>query len=69
MSDAISLVNRRSNRRKFLKNGMLAAGAATVGAGILTGGLSAFGRDRDEDDDRAPITRGDIDILQFLSAL
>jgi hypothetical protein len=69
MSDAISLVNRRSNRRKFLKNGMLAAGAATVGAGILTGGLSAFGRDRDEDDDRAPLTRGDIDILQFLSAL
>jgi hypothetical protein len=48
---------------------MLAAGAATVGAGIMTGGLSAFGRDREDDDDRAPITKGDIAILSFLSAL
>jgi hypothetical protein len=69
MSDAIGLFNRRSNRRKFLKNGMLAAGVATVGAGIMTGGLSAFGRDREDDDDRAPITKGDIAILSFLSAL
>ena len=69
MSDATGLFNRRSNRRKFLKNGMLAAGAATVGAGIMTGGLSAFGRDREDDDDRAPITKGDIAILSFLSAL
>jgi hypothetical protein len=69
MSDATGLFNRRSSRRKFLKNGMLAAGAATVGAGIMTGGLSAFGRDREDDDDRAPITKGDIAILSFLSAL
>jgi hypothetical protein len=47
---------------------MLAAGAATVGAGMLPG-LSAFGRDNDEKDDRAPITKGDIAILTFLSAL
>src|SRR4029077_12652970 len=69
MSDATSLFNRRSNRRKFLKNGMLAAGAATVGAGIMTGGLSAFGRDREDDGDRAPITQRHIAILTFLSAL
>jgi len=48
---------------------MLAAGAATVGAGLLPGKLSAFGRDKDEQDDRAPITKGDIAILTFLSAL
>ena len=68
MNDATSVFNRRSNRRKFLRNGMLAAGAATVGAGMLPG-LSAFGRDGDEKDDRAPITKGDIAILTFLSAL
>jgi hypothetical protein len=68
MNDATSVFNRRSNRRKFLRNGMLAAGAATVGAGMLPG-LSAFGRDNDEKDDRAPITKGDIAILTFLSAL
>ena len=69
MSDATGLFNRTSNRRKFLKNGMLAAGAATVGAGIMTGGFSAFGSDREDDSDRAPITKGDIAILTFLSAL
>jgi hypothetical protein len=65
MNDATGVFNRRSNRRKFLKNGMIAAGAATM----LTGGLPAFGRDRGDDDDGAPITKGDIAILQFLSAL
>ena len=69
MNDATSVFNRKSNRRKFLKNGMLAAGAATVGAGLLPGKLSAFGRDNDEQDDRAPITKGDVAILTFLSAL
>ncbi len=69
MSEAAGLFNRRSNRRKFLKNGMLAAGAATVGAGMLTGGVSAFARDREDNDDRAPITKGDFAILSFLSAL
>jgi hypothetical protein len=69
MNDATGVFNRKSNRRKFLKNGMLTAGAATVGAGLLPGKLSAFGRDNDEKDDRAPITKGDIAILTFLSAL
>jgi hypothetical protein len=69
MSDATGLFNRKSNRRKFLKNGMLAAGAATVSAGMLTGAPSAFGRDRGEEDNRAPITKGDFAILTFLSAL
>src|ERR1700674_81660 len=54
-----------TSRRSFLKNGTV-AGAATVGAGLLPARLSAFERD---DDDRAPITKGDIAILKFLQAL
>jgi hypothetical protein len=69
MNDATSVFNRKSNRRKFLKNGMIAAGAATFGAGLLPGKLSAFGRDNDEQDNQPPITKGDIAILTFLSAL
>jgi hypothetical protein len=68
MNDTRSVFNRKSNRRKFLKNGMIAAGAATVGAGIFAGGTPAFARDR-EDDNRAPVTKGDIAILRFLAAL
>jgi hypothetical protein len=68
MNDARGLFIRRANRRKFLQNGMLAAGAATMGAGMMSGGLSAFGQDRGGDDG-APITKGDIAILRFLSAL
>jgi len=54
-----------SNRRSFLKNGAVAAGAVGVGAALLPDRLVAF----DDDDDGAPITRGDIAILTFLSAL
>src|ERR1700694_2463214 len=54
-----------TSRRSFLKNGT-AAGAATVGAGLLAGKTVAFCRE--DDDDRAPITRGDIAILRFLQA-
>lgn len=68
MKDASGVFNCRSNRRKFLKNGMVAAGAATFSAGLMSGGLSAFGRERNSDDG-APISKGDIAILQFLSAL
>jgi hypothetical protein len=59
-----SFIKTRSNRRSFFKNGMVAVGAATVGSGLLTGGLSAFAQD-----DNAPVTKGDIAILRFLNAL
>ena len=55
----------RKNRRGFLKNSMIAAGAA-VGAGMLPGKMAAF---QGEESDRAPVTKGDIAILTFLSAL
>jgi hypothetical protein len=54
----------RSNRRSFLKNGIVAAGAMTAGAGLVSS-PAAFA----ESEDRAPITKGDIAILTFLSAL
>jgi len=59
---------KRTNRRLFLKNGIVAAGAVSMTAGLLSGTPSAFGRDHD-DDDGPPITKGDIAILRFLSAL
>jgi len=57
-------VNNRGNRRSFLKNGMVAAGAMTAGMGLVTGS-AAFA----DSEDHSPITKGDIDILTFLSAL
>src|SRR6266403_4552209 len=59
-------VSRGTNRRAFLTNGMVAAGAATIGATLLPGTSTASGR---EEEDHAPITKGDIAILTFLSAL
>jgi hypothetical protein len=56
-----------TNRRSFLKNGAVAAGAATLGAGLVAGKTYAFDRDREDDGPR--ITRGDIAILKFLQAL
>jgi hypothetical protein len=60
------LLKRSSNRRSFLKNGAVAAaGAATLGAGIIPVGASGLG----QDEDHRPVTKGDIAILTFLSAL
>lgn len=61
-----NVLTKGSTRRSFLKNGTV-AGAATVGAGLLSG--KAFALDREEDDGRSPITKGDIAILKFLQAL
>src|SRR5258708_20296084 len=59
-------VTKSSTRRSFLKNGTV-AGAATVGGGLLS--AKAFAFDREGEDGRAPITKGDIAILRFLQAL
>ena len=68
MEKSRTVIKPGTNRRKFLQNGMFAAGAATMGAGLLGGGLSAFGQDR-EDNGGPPISKGDFAILRFLSAL
>jgi hypothetical protein len=55
-----------ASRRSFLKDGIVAAGAATIGTKILRSEVSAFERDSE---DRGPaITAGDVAILQFLAA-
>ncbi|MHB8501608.1 MAG: twin-arginine translocation signal domain-containing protein [Candidatus Acidiferrales bacterium] len=67
MKEKGSVFDGAKNRRSFLKNGMVAVGAATMGAALLPGTSGAF--DREEGEDRASITKGDIAILTFLSAL
>ena len=49
----------------ILKKGALGAGAAAIAAGLVPRGL-VFGR---TEDDGVPVTKGDIAILMFLSAL
>jgi hypothetical protein len=65
MKKAGSGMKRPTNRRAFLTTGMVAVGAATMGASLLPGTSAAFSGE----EDRAPITKGDIAILTFLSAL
>jgi hypothetical protein len=60
-SDAV--VGKGANRRSFLKNGMVAAGAATMSAGLFKGDLPSFGAS-----DGSSLTSGDIAILRFLAA-
>ena len=66
MKEKGSVFGGSRNRRSFLKSGMVAAGAATIGTAMLPGSPVAFAG---QEDDHAPITKGDIAILTFLSAL
>ncbi len=66
MAQSKTLIEKSANRRAFLKTG-IAAGAMTMGAGLLGGGLCAFGQDGDGDGDN--LTKGDIAILRFLNAV
>ena len=61
MNKNVHLFSKSTNRRSFLKNGTVAAGAATVGAGLLGKAFPAFAEDS--------LTRGDAAILRFLEAL
>ena len=64
MDRSESMIKRPVNRRSFMKSGMLAGGAATLGAGLLNGSKPAFA----EDNDNGRLTRGDAAILRFLAA-
>ncbi len=59
-----NLTRNPANRRAFLKTGITAS-AVTIGAGLLSGGLPAFGQGDNDGD----VTNGDIAILKFLNAL
>jgi Ferritin-like domain len=65
MKEKGSVFTGSRNRRSFLKTGMV-AGAATIGTAMLPASPVAFAG---PENDHAPITKGDIAILTFLSAL
>ncbi len=58
-----NVFTRGTSRRSFLRNGTVAAGAATVGAGLLANELSASG-----EEGSGRLTPGDASILRFLAA-
>lgn len=67
MKRFLSKLNAGANRRSFMKKGLAAAGTASVGAGLLTKGLSVFGQDQAQGG--GGLNSGDIAILRFLNAL
>jgi hypothetical protein len=65
MENPISNARRSVDRRSFMKNGLLAGGAATIGAGLLANATPAHAQDRRSDGRLNP---GDAAILRFLAA-
>jgi hypothetical protein len=54
------------NRRSFVKNGITAAGVATVGSGLLVNGTSVLAEDTEKHGGR--LTKGDAALLRFAAA-
>jgi len=65
MENPISNNRRSVDRRSFMKTGLLAGGAATIGAGLLAKATSARAQDSRED---GRLDAGDVAILRFLAA-
>jgi hypothetical protein len=65
MDNLESKTKRSVDRRSFMKTGLLAGGAATVGAGLLANGSLARAQERVED---GRLDAGDVAILRFLAA-
>jgi hypothetical protein len=64
MKEIEKLTKKRASRRSFFKNGMVAAGAITVGSGLLGKGMPAFAAEEKS----GSLTRGDAAILRWLAA-
>jgi hypothetical protein len=64
MKEIGSVLKRRGNRRSFLKKSMFAAGAATLGPGLLGNELSTFAQNVKP----GGLSHGDAAILRFLAA-
>src|ERR1700733_12396115 len=62
MKNPVSNTMRPVDRRSFMKSGLLAGGAAAVGAGLLANGTSARAQERGR------LIPGDAAILRFLAA-
>src|SRR5690242_16478127 len=56
------------NRRSFMKNGLVATGAASVGVGLLANGSSVFAQEPGPEESSGSLTAGDAAILRFLAA-
>jgi hypothetical protein len=65
MEKPANTIKRSVDRRSFMKSGLLAGGAATVGVGLLANGPSAQAQYGGE---RGRLNRGDEAILRFLAA-
>ena len=64
MKQRENILEQSTNRRTFLKKGVLAAGAVTAGAGLLGNTSPAFSEERG-----GRLQRGDAAILRFLAAI
>src|SRR5271170_703027 len=62
MKNPVSNTKRPVDRRSFMKSGLLAGGAAAVGAGLLANGTPVRAQERGR------LNPGDIAILRFLAA-
>jgi hypothetical protein len=67
MQEVWSSMKSAINRRSFVKNGLTAAGVATVGAAVLANGSLAFAED-DNDEQSGRLTAGDAALLRFAAA-
>src|SRR5712691_4241034 len=67
MKDLLKGLKSSINRRSFMKNGLTAAGAATVGAGLLAHSSSLLAH-RGPEERSGRLTKGDAAILRFLAA-
>jgi hypothetical protein len=65
MKNSGNILKNSASRRRFLQNGMIAAGAATIGTELLSGSLSGA---QAGDDSGGKLSRGDASILRFLLA-
>jgi hypothetical protein len=65
MENPLSNTRRSVDRRSFMKSGLLAGGAATMGAGLLAHATSVRAEDRGQD---GSLDAGDVAILRFLAA-
>jgi hypothetical protein len=63
MKSPVSNTKRPVDRRSFMKSGLLAGGAAAVGAGLLANGTPARAQERGR------LNPGDVAILRFLAAV
>ena len=65
MKNDVSAISSPSSRRRFLKTGLAAAGAAAMGTGLLERGTMASAQ---QTNSGSSLTAGDVAILQFLAA-